>query len=328
MQLNGQDLTVFGIVAASAFVAAMIVVWVGYRLIGRSDRNLRLEHLSRQTYEGPGTRETLQPIFMEDAEKAMGFLANLKPFRRLRYELEGSGMDWTVETFLTNILISLGLGVLLGYLFPLGGARKFSMTVYALAASTAPWIVLKYKLGKRMRQLEEQLPEALDFIARAIRAGHAFSVALEMLASEGPEPIRTEFRKVHLQVNLGGTLEAALHSLVARVPLVDIRFFASSVLLQRETGGNLSEMLTNVGHTVRERMRLRGQIRAATAHGRMTAMILTIIPIVVGVMMMKTSPGNISILIEHPVGRLFGIWAIISQILGYIVIRKMIDIKI
>jgi tight adherence protein B len=326
--VGNQEITTFGIVVAASFIAALAVLWLGFKLIGRSERSGRLEQLSGRDPEGPRVRQTMQQIFMEDAEKAKGVLANMKLFRGLRYKIEGAGMDWTVETFLTNVLISIGLGLLLGFLFPLGGAVKFSMVFYALAASTVPWIVLGYKHSKRMRQLEEQLPEALDFIARGIRAGHAFSVALEMLASEGPEPIRTEFRKVHMQISLGGDLETALRNLVARVPIVDVRFFASAVLLQRETGGNLSEMLTNVANTVRERMRLRGQIRAATAHGRMTAGILTVIPVVIGLFMMKNSPESMKIFLENPTGRLLGIWAIVSQVLGYLVIRKMINFKV
>jgi tight adherence protein B len=314
--------------AAAAFVMILVTAWIGFSLIGRADRGLRLEQLRRSTSDWSPTQRPAQRIFLEDGERSRSYVARLKPLVWLRNRLEGAGMDWTVETFFTNIAISAGLGVLLAYALPIGGARIFSMVLYALLASTAPWIVVQYKNGARMKLLEEQLPEALDFIARAIRAGHAFSVSLEMLANEGPDPIRTEFRKVHTQVNLGGALEPALRSLVDRVPIVDVRFFVSAVLLQRETGGNLSEMLTNVGNTVRERMKLRGQVRAATAHGRMTALVLTTIPIVVAIFTASGSPDSFRIFIEHPTGRLLGIWAIVSQILGYIVIRKIIDIKI
>ena len=328
MPVDPAVFNLFGVVIGVTFLVTLGALWLGFKLIRSSQRGARIEQLNRQGADGPRVRQTVQQIFLDDAEKARGSLANLGVFRSLRYRLEGAGMDWTVETFLTNVLISVGLGVLLGFLLPVAGGRGVSMVLYGLLASTAPWIVLQYKHSKRMRMLEEQLPEAVDFIARAIRAGHAFSVALEMLAGEGPEPIRTEFRKVHMQLSLGGDLETALRNLIDRVPLVDVRFFVSAILLQRETGGNLSEILTSLGNTVRERMRLRGQVRAATAHGRMTAGVLTVIPLALLVMMSKSSPDHMKVFIEHPTGRLLGLWAIISQILGYLVIRKMINFKI
>lgn len=316
------------IVIGATFVATMAALWLGLKLIGRADRSARLEQLSQQAGSGPQVRETVRPIFLEDEERSMGAWERMRVFQWLRNRLEGAGMDWTVATFLGNIAISIGLGVMLGLFFPLLGLRSFSMVLYGLLASSAPWIVLAYKHSTRMRTLEEQLPEAVDFIARATRAGHAFTVALEMLSAEGPDPIKTEFRKVHTQISLGGDLESALRQLIERVPFVDMRFFVSSILLQRETGGNLSEILTALGNTVRERMRLRGQVRAATAHGRMTAMILSAIPVVLVIFLSSRNPEHMKVFVEHPTGRLLGIWVLASQIIGYLVIRKMINFKI
>jgi tight adherence protein B len=328
MPVNPSEINLLAIVIGVTFMVTLCILWIGFKLIGRSERSTRLEQLAGRETQAPRVRETVRNIFLEDVERAKGTLANWKVFKPLRYRLEGAGMDWTVETFLTNVLISVGLGLMLGMFFPLAGARGLSMALYGVLASTAPWIVLQYKHSKRMRELEEQLPEAVDFIARSIRAGHAFTVAIEMLSGEGPEPIRSEFRKVHVQLSLGGDLETALQNLTARVPLVDVRFFVSAILLQRETGGNLSEILTSLGNTVRERMRLRGQVRAATAHGRMTAAILSIIPVVLLVIISQRSDNHLKIFLEHPTGRLLGIWAIISQILGYVIIRKMINFKV
>lgn len=319
---------ILGIVIGVTFIATLAALWLGFRFIGRAERNTRLGQLNRQPPAGQMNRQSVQPIFLEDAERARGTLANMRLFRWMRYRMEGAGMDWTVETFFSNILVCVGLGVFLGLLAPIAGARGVSMTLYALIGSTVPWIVVGYKHSKRMKALEAQLPEAVDFIARAIRAGHAFSVSLEMLSGEGPEPIRTEFRKVHTQVNLGGDLETAFKGLIARVPLLDIRFLVSAILLQRETGGNLSEILTNLGNIVRERMRLRGQVRAASAHGRMSALVLTAIPIIIAISLSRTAPDHLMFFFEHPVGRLLGIYMIASMITGYLVIRKLINFKI
>jgi tight adherence protein B len=316
------------IIAGAACVAALATVGAGLWLISRSERSSRLDHLNQRLPGNPQPRESVRPIFVEDIEKSLGSFGALPPIRALQVRLESAGMDWSVYTFLSNIFAMLCLGLFLGLLLPIAGARVPSMIVYALLASTAPWVVMEYKRSQRIRTLEQQLPEAVDFIARAIRAGHALSTSMELLAAEGPDPIRTEFRKVHTQLSLGGDLETVLRHLIARVPLVDVRFFVSAILLQRETGGNLSEILTSLGKNVRERMILKGQIRVATAHGRMTAMVLTLIPVFLVIFMLQNAPDQMAVFVEHPTGRLLGIWIIVSQVIGYLVIRKMIRFKV
>ena len=128
-----------------------------------------------------------------------------------------------------------------------------------------------------MDTLEEQFPEALDFLARSMRAGHAFSISLEMLGEEMADPLGQEFRALFNEQNLGAPLEIALRNFTERVPLLDVRFFTSSVMLQKQTGGNLSEILSRLAYVIRERFRLKGQVKAASAHGRLTATILTLL---------------------------------------------------
>lgn len=316
------------IIAGAACVAALATVGAGLWLIGRTERSSRLDQLNRRLPGNPQVRESVRPIFVEDLGKSLGAFGAFRPVRALQVRLESAGMDWSVYTFLSNILAMLCLGLFLGLLIPLAGARVPSMIFYSLLACTTPWIVMEYKRSQRIRTLEAQLPEAVDFIARAIRAGHALSTSLELLAAEGPEPIRTEFRKVHMQLSLGGGLDTVLRELIARVPLVDVRFLVSAILLQRETGGNLSEILTGLGKNIRERMILKGQVRVATAHGRMTAMVLTLIPLCLVVFMLQNAPEQMTVFVEHPTGRLLGIWMIVSQVIGYLIIRKMIRFKV
>src|SRR5262249_21970984 len=147
------------------------------------------------------------------------------------------------------------------------------------------------KRKRRFAQFEEQFPEALDFLARAMRSGHAFSVGLEMLGTESPEPLAKEFRTLFHEQNLGAPLETAVANMAVRMPLRDGRFFVSAVLMQRQTGGNLSEVLGRLAYVIRERFRLKGQVRAASAHGRLTAIILTLLPFVTMFGLLIMAPG-------------------------------------
>jgi tight adherence protein B len=184
------------------------------------------------------------------------------------------------------------------------------------------------KRNKRMRQFEEQFPEALDFLARSMRAGHAFSVSLEMMADESPDPLGFEFRRTSNEQNLGAPLEVALRGLANRVPLLDVRFFVAAVLLQRQTGGNLAEVLTKLAYIIRERFRLKSHIRTASTHGRLTAAVLTILPIFTVLGLMLINPGYVEGMAADVDGRRLLVAAMAGQITGYLVIRKMVNIEV
>jgi tight adherence protein B len=161
-----------------------------------------------------------------------------------------------------------------------------------------------------------------------MRAGHGFSIALEMLAADSPDPTGSAFRRVSNDLQLGSSLEIALNKLLVLVPLVDVRFFVSSVLLQQETGGNLGEILSKLAQIIRERFRLKGAVKAASAHGRITGMVLVLMPIVVCMIMMVTSPSYLKEMAADKVGRLMIYGAIVGQFIGYFVIKKIINIKV
>jgi tight adherence protein B len=191
-----------------------------------------------------------------------------------------------------------------------------------------PILYIRQQRGKRLAEFERQFPEALDFMARSVRAGHAFSVALELLASETPDPLGFEFRKMAHELNLGSPFNVAMGNLVTRVPLIDVRFFVSTVLLQRETGGNLAETLTNLAHLIRERFRLKGAVKAAAAHGKITATVLTLLPIVLAVGLSGVAPTYLSGMAKDPTGRYLILGSIIGQLLGFVVMKKIVDIKV
>ena len=161
-----------------------------------------------------------------------------------------------------------------------------------------------------------------------MRAGHAFSISLEMVGEEIHDPLGQEFRALFNELNLGASLARALASFSQRIPLPDVRFFASAVLLQRQTGGNLSEILNRLSHIIRERFRLKGQVKAASAHGRMTATILTLLPIGTLAGLVLTSPGYLDPLLNDPTGRRLIALGIMAQLVGNFFIRKVIRIKV
>jgi tight adherence protein B len=161
-----------------------------------------------------------------------------------------------------------------------------------------------------------------------MRAGHAFTISLKMVSDEISDPMGIEFRTLFNEQNLGAPLETALQNLGRRVPLLDVRFFASAVILQKQTGGNLGEILTRLAQVIRERFRLKGQVKAASAHGRTTALVLTIMPLATTVLMMMAAPGYLRSMLVDPDGKWLIGGSIAGQIVGQLVIRKIIRIKV
>jgi tight adherence protein B len=218
----------------------------------------------------------------------------------------------------------LGLGALLPFLMNGPTTSVVLASVFAMA----PYLYVRHKRKKRMERLEEQFPEALDFLARSMRAGHAFSISLEMLGEEMSDPLGQEFRTLFNEQNLGAPLDIALRNFTDRVPLLDIRFFTSSVLLQKQTGGNLSEILCRLAYVIRERFRLKGQVKAASAHGRLTATILTLLPVGTMLALLMVAPGYLQGMAEDPDGKYMIGGAIVAQVLGNFFIKKIINIKV
>src|SRR6185295_6094481 len=177
-------------------------------------------------------------------------------------------------------------------------------------------------------EFEELFPEALDLLSRALRAGHAFQTALGMVADEVKAPVGPEFKKTFEQQNYGLPLRDSLLQLTERVPILDVRFFATAVLIQRETGGNLAEILDNLGHVVRERFKIRRQVRVHTAHGRFTALVLLSLPAALGVALTFLNPEHMHVLFTEPIGRMMLMVAMVMQAIGFVWIRQVIKIEV
>ena len=247
---------------------------------------------------------------------------------RLNAMVTDSGLDWSVTRLLATAAAVMAIGFVGGLLAPIPTTPAIRGSLCGLVAGFLPFTWVSKKRAKRMDELEAQLPDALDFLARSMRAGHAFSISLEMVGEEIAEPLGQEFRSLFNEQNLGASFERALANFCRRVPLGDVRFFSSSVLLQRQTGGNLGEILNRLSHIMRERFRLKGQVRAVSAHGRLTATILTLLPIVTLVGLVTSSPGYLDPLLQDPTGRRMIAMGVLAQIVGNFIIRKIIKIRV
>lgn len=243
---------------------------------------------------------------------------------RIRALLVESGVDMTVGAF----VLSCGLGALAGAVF---GWKVLGYIgtgiIFAIVGGAAPYVYVRFKRAKRLQKFEEQFPEAIDLISRALRAGHAFTTGIGMVADEIPAPVGLEFRRLYDEQNFGMSLPEAMRAMATRVPVLDAKFFVTAVLTQRESGGNLSEVLDNLASVMRERFKLKRQIRVVSAHGRISAWVLACMPLVLAAVLFTLSPDFMSILITDPWGVQLIVVAGTLQVIGTIIIARMVRIE-
>jgi tight adherence protein B len=244
---------------------------------------------------------------------------------RLDRLLVQSGIAWSVERFL---LCSGAVALTAVYLVMQWPMPLPVRAGIVLLCAHVPLLLVRRTRTRRLVRIEEQLPDAADFIARALRAGHSFSNVLQIVGNELPEPLSGEFRIAREEINYGVPLGEALHNMAARIPLTDLRYLVIAILIQRETGGNLAEILSNIGHIIRGRLRLAAQVRVLSAEGRMSAWILGLLPFAVGAMLVLVNPGYVMVLWTDPLGVKLLWTALVMIIIGVIWLRKVIRIRI
>jgi tight adherence protein B len=317
-----------------AFAVGVIIVlalfFAGSRMPGALEQrrlDTRLLEVTRPIEE---PKESGAPQLVKTARK--GPLPALDRFAggtargsALAHWIEQSGMRVTISGVL---MIAIGLAVLLGMIVSAIVRAPWGMPVGGAVGFSAPFFLLKMKRKRRLYSFEEHFPEALDLISRALKAGHAFATGLKMVADELAEPIGPEFRKTFDEQNFGLPLKDALDNLTVRIPILDVRFFATAVMIQRETGGNLSEILENLGHVVRERFKILRQVRVYTAHGRLTGYVLLALPAFLAVALMFINPDHMNLLFREPLGQKMVMAGIVMQTVGYVWIQKVIKIEV
>jgi len=245
-------------------------------------------------------------------------------------------------TDLQKLLVQGGIELRAGNFLGISALAGVAATILGYAASKridVAWISLlvgfvlpysyaSFRRTKRFEKFEELFPEAIDTLARAVRAGHAFTTALEMITNEVAEPVAGEFRQLYEEQKFGMPVRDALMNLTERVPLVDVKFFVTAVMLQRETGGNLAEILDNLSYVIRERFKIQRQVRVYTAQGRLTMALLMGMPPIIVAVMLTLNPTFIQPLFSDPIGHTLLVLGIMLQTIGYFVIRKIIRIQV
>jgi tight adherence protein B len=319
-------MAIVGILFLVVFLTVLASVGLGISFF-RSKQKQQIRSMLRKAEEVPIEQpsELLRPVQTETSLTRL--LRRFQFMDRLELILEQSGKSWSVSKLVTLSCFTCGAGFLLGLKIPLL-APPLGGAILAVVGGLIPLLIVLRKRAKSMRAFEEQFPEALDFLSRSMRAGHGFSVAMEMLATDAPDPLGSAFRRVSNDMQLGSSLEVAFGKLLVLMPLLDVRFFVSSVMLQQETGGNLGEILSKLAFIIRERFRVKGQVKAASAHGRITGLVLVLMPVAVTGFMMMITPEYLRTLVSDSTGKLLIYGAITGQIIGYFVIRKITNIKI
>jgi tight adherence protein B len=243
----------------------------------------------------------------------------------LQSMLAQGGLDLRAGNFIGICGLS---GVVVGLVAYVLSSRAEVAWVAVLVGAILPYAYASIRRNRRFEKFEELFPEAIDTLARAVRAGHAFTTALEMITGEISEPIAGEFRQLYEEQKFGMPVRDALMNLTERVPLVDVKFFVTAVMLQRETGGNLAEILDNLSYVIRERFKIQRQVRVYTAQGRLTMALLMGMPPIIVAVMLVLNPGFIRPLFADPIGHALVVGGITLQTVGYFVIRKIIRIQV
>jgi tight adherence protein B len=321
----------FLVIAIAIWVCALVIWWVASNAFRHSDMD-KLKSRLLGTNKAKKSKANAQNASLIQTEEKGGLLATrlLKRYQlqtKFQELLEQAGMRWSTHRLVNTSLIACVVGWALSWVLLPGQFQKYSY-VPALFAGCLPLLFVMRKRSARMRRFEEQFPDSLEFVARSMRAGHAFSVSLEMIHREFQEPLAGEFRRTFEEHNLGLPLDVALQKLAKRVPSLDVHFFVSAVLLQKRTGGNLAEILDKLAYVIRERFKLRGKIRAISAHGRMTGTALTCIPIAVAVIMFYVNPDYVRFFFLDDVGNIMMGAAIALQLIGYAIMRQIVKIEV
>lgn len=239
--------------------------------------------------------------------------------------LAQGGLEMRAGNFLGISALAGVAATVVGYVL----SKRLEVAWIALLVGfIIPYSYASFRRNKRFEKFEELFPEAIDTLARAVRAGHAFTTALEMITNEVAEPVASEFRQLYEEQKFGMPVRDALMNLTERVPLVDVKFFVTAVMLQRETGGNLAEILDNLSYVIRERFKIQRQVRVYTAQGRLTMALLMGMPPIIVVVMMTLNPSFIRPLFQDPIGHTLLVLGITLQTIGYFVIRKIIRIQV
>jgi tight adherence protein B len=278
-----------------------------------------------EVYLGEGLPEFLKRTKLSEIDWLDNLLKRWNVAHRIELLITQAESSWSVPMVLASSVASAGFGFLVAYFWL---PDLVVAVVLGILFSTLPFFVLHIKRARRLRRFNLALPDAIDLVCRALRAGHSLSAAIEIVGQEAPEPVRTEFREVYRQQNFGLPHRDALLQLARRVPSPDLQFVVTAMLVQKETGGNLVDILDRTVAVVRDRIRIEGEVRIYTAQGRLTGVILGLLPVIMFFLINISNHGYAKVLIEDPLGRKLIYAGITSMLIGGIIIRKIVNVKV
>lgn len=314
--LAGPLLAVYGLVQVVADLRSAPKKKIADRLRGRSKGGVDVQRLVSEDVR-------------KQAPKVEGKLAqaisNLSVTERLQSVLEQANISWSAPKLLLNLTLiaSVLLAVLVVLQIPILAAFGAALAVYVL-----PILILIQRRRRRMNKMVQQLPDVFELLSQALRAGHSLASGMQLIANEMPEPAGTEFGRVFHEQNLGLKIEDALTNLANRMNILDVRFFVTAVLIQRQTGGDLAEVLDKISDVIRDRIKLHGTVQALTAEGRLSGYVLLGLPILVYLAMLKINYDYAMVLVTHPTGQMMAMFAAVMMIMGWVMIKKIINIKV
>ncbi|MES2481547.1 MAG: type II secretion system F family protein [Pseudomonadota bacterium] len=318
----------FLILLVLVFVA-LLLAFEGLYLLWRTYRGPEASRLKQRVRALAATSDDTQLMrqrLMSDSPWIDQWMQRMPRLHRLDRLLVQSGTQWTVSG-----LLSVSAVTFFAVAVVFGQALHQPILISLLAglgAAALPWLWVRIRRDRRMAKIEQQLPDALDLITRALRAGHAFTAGLKMAGDELQPPIAAELRTVHDEINFGVSLQQALTHLCERVPLTDLRYFAVAVLVQRESGGNLTEILTDLSRLVRERARLKAKVRVLSAEGRLSGWILVLMPFALGGAVALVNPDFMSLLWTDPIGIGLIKFMLVLMAIGVLLMRKIVRIRV
>jgi tight adherence protein B len=318
------------VIALLVFVVVSLAAFAGLSLLDQRSSQARVLRDRLSTTQKPSEPLIPQAALLRDEmlSRIPAFDTLLRRSERvsaLQKILSQGNVNVRAGNFL---MVCLASAVVFGVVLMIAGGSVLFGWAGAVLGFFIPYAYAAHMRSKRFHKFEEKFPEAIDTLARAVRAGHAFTTALELIANELSEPVAGEFRQLFEEQKFGLPVRDALLNLADRIPLVDVKFFVTAVMLQRETGGNLAEILDNLSYVIRERFKILRQVRVHTAQGRLTMVLLMALPPTIVVVMLTLNPGFIRPLFTDPLGHVLIVAGITLQTIGYFFIRKIIRIQV
>ena len=311
------------------FLLASITVTVAWMSFSKSKaQESDAERRDREANKSAELATSENPLFRSERLSSLGFwdslLAHFDFIEILKARLAQAEMDWSVGRVTSLMLLfgAVAAAVLVKFV------AVWAALAGAVLVACAPYAYIVRRRNQRFQKFQEHFPDVLDSLARALRAGYPLSAGMEMIASETLPPVSVEMRKTAAEANLGMGWPQALDNLGRRVPLLEVNLFNAAVQLHARTGGKLSEVLASLAENMREATALQGEVRSLAAHGKLTGMILIVLPVGIAIMLMIVSPTYMTVLFNHPWGKSLITAAVICLVLAHLVIQKIVDIKV